>query len=78
MTLWFVNSLGDMRQVAHCDNWAEAYAEIQNFIDRANAAKSPGEPKFKMYYMRTWKDTTTGMNKIDVGSWNEFFYVSEV
>lgn len=77
MTLWFENSLGDMRQVAHCDSWAEIYSEIQNFIEQANAAKGPGAPKFKMYYMRTWKDNTTGMTKIDIGSWSEFFYVSE-
>jgi len=77
MTLWFENSLGDMRQVAHCDNWEEVNLSIQDFIEQANAAKAPGAPKFKVYYMRSWKDNTTGMTKIDIGSWSEFFYVSE-
>ena len=77
MTLWFENSLGDMRQVAHCDNWEEINLSIQDFIEQANAAKVPSASKFKIHYMRTWKDTTTGMTKIDIGSWNEFFYVSE-
>lgn len=77
MTLWFENSLGDMRQIAHCDNWEEINLSIQDFIEQANAVKVPGAPKFKVYYMRTWEDDTTGMTKIDIGSWSEFFYVSE-
>lgn len=77
MTLWFENSLGDMRQIAHCDNWEEVNLSIQDFIEQANAAKRSGEPRFKSYYSRTWKDEGTGMTKIDVGSWSEFFYVSE-
>ena len=78
MTLWFENRLGDMRQIAHCESWADVYRSIREFIDQANAAKEPGEPRFKSYYSRTWEDENTGMTKIDVGSWNEFFYVSEV
>ena len=77
MTLWFENSRGDMRKIAHCENWEEINESIQDFIAQANAAKSPGEPRFTSYYMRSWMDNTTGMMKIDIGSWSEFFYVSE-
>ena len=77
MILWFENSHGDMRQIAYCENWSDVNNSIKDFIDQANAAKGPGSPRFKSYYSRMWTDTITGMTKIDVGSWNEFFYVSE-
>lgn len=75
MTVWFENARGDMRQIASCDNLEKAYLAIYNFVDKANAAKGPGEAPFRVYYVRHWEDETTGMTKVDVGSWNEFFYI---
>jgi hypothetical protein len=77
MTLWFENSRGYIRQIAHCDTWADVYRSIDDFIDQANAAKSPGTTRFKSYYKRIWEDEEKGMTKIDVGSWSEFFYISK-
>jgi hypothetical protein len=77
MTLWFENKWGTKRQIARCANWEEVYQCIDAFIDQANAAKGPGATKFISYYKRTWEDEESGMTKIDVGSWSEFFYISK-
>ena len=75
MTLWFENQLGDIRQIAHCENKDEVYKEINNFIKKANAAKSKGSKPFKSYYMRSWEQD--GKTWYDVGSHTEFFYTTE-
>lgn len=77
MTLWFENQFGDLRQIAHCETQEDVYRSINDFIDQANAAKGPGAAPFKSYYMREWEDEETGMTKIDVGSYTEFFYISK-
>ena len=74
MKLWFENAFGDMRIIAECKDWNEVYKKIDEFIQQNNEKK---EHKFISYYKREWFDTLTNKTKIDVGSWSEFFYVSE-
>ena len=75
MILWFENQLGDIRQIAHCENKDEVYKEIDNFIKKANAAKPKGSKPFKSYYMRSWEQD--GRTWYDVGSHVEFFFTTE-
>ena len=69
--LWFQNCNGEERVIADCANWFGVCNAINNFIDSCNAAK-PADNQFKSYYMRAWDED--GRTKIDVGSWDEFFY----
>ena len=71
MILWFENHLGIKRQIYDCETWKDVCRAINKFIEQKNEGK-PEDKKFKSYYMRTWEED--GMTKIDVGSWNEFFY----
>ena len=71
MILWFENHLGIKRQIYDCETWEDVCRAINKFIEQKNEGK-PEDKKFKSYYMRTWEED--GMTKIDVGSWNEFFY----
>ena len=75
MTLWFENQLGDIRQIAHCENKEEVYKEINNFIGEANAKKPKGSKPFKSYYIRSWEQD--GRTWYDVGSHVEFFFTTE-
>ena len=89
MKLWFENADGVRRIIKdHCNNWDEVEEAIDQFIIQCNknkhniAKKKYGENydlkkviPFKSYYRRQWEDEETGMIKIDVGSWTEFFYV---
>ena len=75
MTLWFENSLGDVRQIAYCENYEDVYRSINDFIKQANDAKPIGSPRFKSYYIRSWEQD--GRTWYDVGSHSEFFFTTK-
>ena len=74
MTLWFENRYGDSRKVAACANTEEVFKAINDFINKANAAKGKGATPFKSHYIRTW--TEDNKTWYDVGSHTEFFYTT--
>ena len=65
MKLYFENSLGKKRLINEIKTEEEAFKEIKKFCD---------EHKFKIYYIRTWKDDNKNM-VYDVGSHTEFFRI---
>lgn len=65
MKLYFENSRGQRRIIAEPENENEAWKEIHKFCE---------DRKFKIYYVRTWKDKD-GAEVYDVGSHTEFFYL---
>lgn len=70
-SLWFENRFGDEKLIAQVNSWKDVFECINAFIDQCNENR-PEDKKFKSYYTRTWEEN--GRTKIDVGSWNEFFY----
>ena len=69
--LWFQNRMGEERWIADCDTLNDVSYCINKFIEQANVSR-PEDMQFKSYYMRMWVED--GRTKIDVGSWNEFFF----
>lgn len=67
MKLYFENSHGERRIIAEPETEEEAYKEMSKFCKDRN---------FKIYYIRNWM-TSDGLKKFDVGSWSEFFYLSD-
>lgn len=66
MKLYFENSNGKRRVIASPRTRDDAWGIIHAFCE---------ERKFKIHYVRTWKDPDN--NEIyDVGSWSEFFILS--
>ena len=69
--LMFQNRLGIERWIADCDTWKQVNYYIDKFIEQANVGREENK-RFKSYYRRIWNEN--GRTKIDVGSWDEFFY----
>lgn len=67
MTLYFENSNGERRIIAAPKTEEDAMKEINKFCEDRN---------FKVYYIRTWM-TPDGLQKFDVGSHSEFFYLEQ-
>lgn len=63
MKLYFENSRGERRLIAEPKTHNEAIKTINKFCE---------ERKFKIYYVRTWRDQD-GLKWYDVGSHTEFF-----
>ena len=66
MKLYFENSRGERRIIAEPKTEEEVWEEIRKFCEDRN---------FAIYYVRSWQ-TEDGLRKFDVGSWSEFFYLS--
>ena len=66
MYLYFKNSRGIMRPLLSGTE-EECWAGIKEFL-RAN--------NYTSCYYRVW-ETEPGVRQIDVGSWSEFFYISD-
>ena len=60
----FLNSIHEEREIGTAVSMDDAYSVIDKFLDEHN---------FKSYYKRVWEEN--GRNKVDVGSWSEFFYI---
>lgn len=60
----FENSRHEEREIGTAVSMDDAYSVIDKFLDEHN---------FKSYYKRVWEEN--GRNKVDVGSWSEFFYI---
>ena len=60
----FENSRHEEREICTAVSMDDAYSVIDKFLDEHN---------FKSYYKRVWEEN--GRNKVDVGSWSEFFYI---
>ena len=67
MKLYFENSRGQRRIIAESKTRDDAWKEIHKFCD---------DRKFKIYYVRTWRDKD-GLEVYDVGSHTEFFYLDD-
>ena len=70
MELYFENSKGEMRCIAHVANMKETSKEIKKFLDEHN---------YKSHYTRMWGTERDGYGPclcFDVGSHSEFFYVA--
>jgi len=63
----FENMNGVRREIGRAAQREEAFKIINSFLDDHN---------YKSYYFRTW-NTKDNEEKIDVGSWSEFFYIVE-
>lgn len=64
----FENMNGVRREIGRAAQHNEAFKIINNFLNDYN---------YKSYYFRGW-NTKDNEEKVDVGSWNEFFYIVEV
>ena len=64
----FENSNGIRREIGRAAQHNEAFKIINDFLDDHN---------YKCYYMRSWV-SAENETCIDVGSWSEFFYITEV
>ena len=73
MKLYFEDSYGRTRLIGHCKNEEEVHNQINAFIDKCNHAR-PKDKKFKVYYIRSWKENDKTW--YDVGSWSEFFFTT--
>ena len=60
----FENSRHEEREIGTAVSMDDAYSVIDKFLDEHN---------FKSYYKRVLEEN--GRNKVDVGSWSEFFYI---
>ena len=67
MKLYFENSKGERKLIAEPTTEEEANKEIHKFCEERN---------FKIYYIRTWRDSN-GLKVFDVGSWSEFFLLED-
>lgn len=67
MKLYFKNSYGKRRVIATPESRDEAWKEVHKFCADRN---------FKIYYVRTWRDTD-GLEVYDVGSHTEFFLLDD-
>ena len=74
MELQFKSS-GKRRTLGEVETLDDVYAEIQKFIDNANANKAEGERKFEWHYTRMYYAKEYGETIFDVGSHTEFFVV---
>ena len=66
MYLYFENSRG-IKRLIHEGDEKSCWIAKQVFLDDHN---------FKSYYTRIW-EVDNGVRKLDVGSYSEFFYLSE-
>lgn len=64
----FENMNGVRREIGRAAQRNEAFKIINSFLHSRN---------YKSYYFRCWK-TKDNEEKIDAGSWGEFFYIVEV
>lgn len=62
MTLYFQNSIGELREIAEVKSEKAAIKKINKFLKERN---------YKSYYMRVWGEN--GKKYFDVGSHTEFF-----
>ena len=67
MKLYFENSKGERKLIAEPTTEEEANKEIHKFCEERN---------FKIYYIRTWRDSNS-LKVFDVGSWSEFFLLED-
>lgn len=67
MILEIKNSQGESRPLSSPTSTKKLWNDINKFME---------EHHFKSYYKRLWFEDDK--LKIDVGSWSEFFYVSEL
>ena len=63
----FENMNGVRREIGRAAQREEAFKIINSFLDDHN---------YKSYYFRSW-NTKDNEEKIDAGSWSEFFYIVE-
>lgn len=68
MKLCFKNSQGQERVIAENVTRGEAYPIMNKFCE---------ERKFKVYYVREWKDEKLNALIFDVGSHTEFFILKD-
>ena len=64
----FENTNGVRREIGRAAQRDEAFKIINNFLNDHN---------YKSYYFRCW-NTKDNEEKIDVGSWNEWFYITYI
>ena len=64
----FSNCFGDRRKIGSAAQRDEAFKIINKFLDDHN---------YKCYYMRLWV-SAENETCVDVGSWSEYFYITEV
>lgn len=64
----FSNCFGDRREIGGAAQRDEAFKIINNFLNDHN---------YKSYYFRSW-NTKDNEEKIDVGSWSEWFYITYI
>ena len=68
--LYFLSSYGEKRLVRENIDPETAMGYINEYIAQLN-------PKYKMYYVRTWYSEDHKGTMYDVGSYSEFFLVGE-